>query len=133
MRHAEVETVIDQRNFTVRVNEARAEPAASGVDEWFTGGAVHFETGITNLDRAHEIKSWEVITEVDSDNMIGQIELFRPLVKTIYQGQQVRLYAGCNYDIDTCIDKFDNVENFRGEPHIPGTDALAVVTTREPL
>ena len=130
MRVAEVETVIDQSNFTVRVSEGRAEPAASGENEWFTGGAIRFETGLTNLDRSHEIKSWEVITEVDSVDMIGQIELFRPLVATIYPGQQVRPYAGCDYDIDTCIDRFDDVENFRGEPNVPGTDALEVVTTR---
>ena len=32
--------------------------------------------------------------------------------------------AGCDKRLATCIDRFANVLNFRGEPYVPGQDAL---------
>ena len=29
---------------------------------------------------------------------------------------------GCDRQLSTCRDRFDNVANFRGFPHIPGND-----------
>jgi len=35
------------------------------------------------------------------------------------EGAGVKLYAGCDQRIETCRDKFDNVNNFFGTPYIP--------------
>ena len=32
--------------------------------------------------------------------------------------------AGCDKTLETCISKFSNAINFRGEPHVPGTDKI---------
>lgn len=121
-RDAEIDCVIDQRVFTVRVDESRA------VDDWFKDGVVVFETGETNHGQALEIKEWTKIQEVDANVRIGKIELFRGLYDTIYTGQQIRLYVGCTKAIALCHSRFDNVENFRGEPHLPGTDSIVAVS-----
>ena len=36
----------------------------------------------------------------------------------------VELYEGCDRQLSTCRDRFANVANFRGEPHLPGNDLL---------
>jgi uncharacterized phage protein (TIGR02218 family) len=37
-------------------------------------------------------------------------------------GDTFTIIAGCDKSFDTCKAKFDNVENFRGFPHMPGSD-----------
>lgn len=39
-------------------------------------------------------------------------------------GNKVELRAGCDKRFATCRDRFRNVLNFRGEPHVPGADAV---------
>ncbi len=39
-------------------------------------------------------------------------------------GTAVRLVEGCDKRLETCRDRFANVANFRGEPHLPGNDLL---------
>ena len=36
----------------------------------------------------------------------------------------VELHEGCDRQLSTCRDRFGNVANFRGEPHLPGNDLL---------
>lgn len=39
-------------------------------------------------------------------------------------GALIELREGCDKRFSTCRDRFANIANFRGEPHIPGWDAL---------
>lgn len=39
-------------------------------------------------------------------------------------GCQVDLREGCDKRFQTCVSRFDNAVNFRGEPHLPGNDLL---------
>lgn len=39
-------------------------------------------------------------------------------------GESVLLQEGCDKRFPTCIERFDNAANFRGEPHLPGNDLL---------
>lgn len=39
-------------------------------------------------------------------------------------GCRVELREGCDKLFQTCITRFDNAANFRGEPHLPGNDLL---------
>lgn len=39
-------------------------------------------------------------------------------------GCGVELREGCDKRFATCVSRFDNAVNFRGEPHLPGTDLL---------
>jgi uncharacterized phage protein (TIGR02218 family) len=42
----------------------------------------------------------------------------------IEPGTAVLLREGCDKRFETCVSRFRNGENFRGEPHLPGTDLL---------
>jgi len=46
-------------------------------------------------------------------------DLFLPMSSQINAGDNFTVNRGCDYKFITCKDKFDNVKNFRGEPHIP--------------
>jgi uncharacterized phage protein (TIGR02218 family) len=39
-------------------------------------------------------------------------------------GTRVQLREGCDKRFSTCVDRFGNALNFRGEPHVPGGDLL---------
>jgi len=40
------------------------------------------------------------------------------------QGDRIALRHGCDKSFATCVSRFGNAENFRGEPHLPGNDLL---------
>jgi hypothetical protein len=114
MRSATVNVVTDQETFTINnFSDARA------VDDWFNGGAITWVRGSAtdnNGGLTMEIRDWT--------NSSSTIKLFLPMGFTIESGDKLRLYPGCDKRLATCRDKFNNVVNFRGEPHIPGADAL---------
>jgi uncharacterized phage protein (TIGR02218 family) len=42
----------------------------------------------------------------------------------VKSGCRVELREGCDKRFGTCVERFDNAVNFRGEPHLPGNDLL---------
>ncbi|HVL77823.1 MAG TPA: DUF2163 domain-containing protein [Sphingomicrobium sp.] len=42
----------------------------------------------------------------------------------VEQGCLIELREGCDKRLATCANRFNNAVNFRGEPHLPGTDLL---------
>ena len=42
----------------------------------------------------------------------------------VHTGDRALLTAGCDKNFSTCQNRFANVLNFRGEPHLPGNDLL---------
>jgi hypothetical protein len=108
-RSGAVVEVIDRATFTAVIDEPRA------VDGWFAGGVLTWETG-PNAGRSIEVQAWTQAT--------GQTELFLPMGYAIQPGDLFRIHPGCDKRLDTCIDRFANVLNFRGEPYIPGQDLL---------
>jgi hypothetical protein len=104
-----VGSVADRAVFTASVDEPLA------IDGWFAGGVLTWEAG-SNAGRSIEVKAWAQST--------GQIELFLPMGYAIGIGDVFRIHPGCDKRLDTCIDRFANVLNFRGEPYVPGQDAL---------
>jgi len=43
---------------------------------------------------------------------------------TVEIGCRVELREGCDKRFATCVERFGNAVNFRGEPHLPGNDLL---------
>ncbi len=60
-----------------------------------------------------------------------RIELWQRMSETIALGDQFRIVAGCDKQFSTCKEKFDNVANFRGFPHVPGNDFMLSVASRQ--
>jgi len=86
-------------------------------DRWFEKGRVemlngHGEglVGVIKNDRVQDGKR--------------VIELWEEIREEIVPGDMIRLDAGCDKRAQTCRLKFQNIENFRGFPHIPGDDWL---------
>jgi hypothetical protein len=54
----------------------------------------------------------------------GRVMLALPMAHPIAVGDTYSLVAGCDKNASTCKLRFNNFVNFRGEPYIPGTDAV---------
>lgn len=80
---------------------------------WFDYGAVTF-TGGANAGLGMEVRDFK----------LGRFGLFLPMPHPIAVGDTYSATAGCDKMFDTCIARYNNAVNFRGEPHVPGTDAL---------
>lgn len=52
------------------------------------------------------------------------IILSEPPHFAVAPGTRIELWQGCDKQFSTCAGRFANAENFRGEPHVPGTDLL---------
>lgn len=52
------------------------------------------------------------------------IRLREPPPFPAYPGDLVELRQGCDKRLATCVSRFANATNFRGEPHLPGLDLL---------
>lgn len=135
MRHVQVLSVTDpRREFVVtELTPNTGGPRAGGgllgyPDDYMNFGAVVWETG-DNADaivgrttgRTAEIKDF---VADDGITIEQTIRLYLPLSFDVQVGDKARVYPGCDKRFETCIAKFDNALNFRGEPHVPGIDFL---------
>jgi uncharacterized phage protein (TIGR02218 family) len=84
-------------------------------DDWFAGGVIRFTSG-QNSGRAIEVRGADLAT--------GDLVLSFPPPFPVGTGDAFEIYPGCDKRLSTCIDRFDNVLNFRGDPFVPGTDKL---------
>ncbi len=90
----------------------------NGEDGVLDGGILHFTSG-ANTGRKVEIQSWVKAGKT--------LTLFLDLPFPASVGDIVKIYLGCDKRFATCRDVFSNQTNFRGFPHIPGTDSLLEV------
>jgi uncharacterized phage protein (TIGR02218 family) len=87
----------------------------SFVDDWATRGVLRFNSG------AGAGRSLAVKRQRRSGSYV-RAELSAALSFTVVVGDAVQLVAGCDKQFTTCQQKFNNAPNFRGFPHMPGTD-----------
>jgi uncharacterized phage protein (TIGR02218 family) len=93
------------RNFS---DSSRAEAA-----NYFDGGLVTWTSG-DNDGLSMEIKS----------STPPDFYLYLDMPHAIQVGDTYEMIPGCDKLLATCRDRWDNVVNFRGEPYIPGLDAM---------
>ena len=91
---------------------------ASGLDAfadgWFTAGKLTF-TGGANAGQSMEVKAHR--------NREGvRLDLWQAMPHPIIAADTFMVTAGCDKRFATCHDRFNNIVNFRGFPHIPGND-----------
>lgn len=87
----------------------------SGADGALNGGVLQITSGL-NTGRRTEIQDWSLSGK--------NLSLFLPLPFALEGGESVLLSPGCDKSYATCLNQYSNQINFRGFPHIPGTDAL---------
>lgn len=94
-------------------HEFTCSGAAVGAD-YFGDGILTFEDG-ENAGYSRKIKSFAA----------GVFTLFLDASFPVAVGDLITAQAGCRKRLlEDCRDKFNNVLNFGGEPHVPGADAL---------
>lgn len=82
---------------------------------WFDRGLLTW-TGGGNTGRSIEIDN----QVRNGDNQ--QVRIWLPMPQPVEPGDSFTIVAGCDKLFATCREKFSNIENFRGFPHIPGND-----------
>jgi hypothetical protein len=80
---------------------------------YFTSGTITWTSG-NNIGLSQDIKEFAT----------KQVVMAEPMPFSIQAGDTFSIVAGCDKIFDTCKTKFNNVINFRGEPHVPGLDAI---------
>ena len=85
----------------------------AAVDERFLFGRVQFRSG-------KNCGTTSVVLGVEGSR-IRMRDLPRA---NVARGDAVLLREGCDKRFQTCIERFGNAANFRGEPHLPGNDLL---------
>ncbi len=108
-----VTAVTDNQNFK---DSAREEEAG-----YFNFGNITFTSG-NNAGLSMEVKTYSP----------GIIELVFAMPYSVQVGDAYTMQAGCDKTLGTCKGRFNNVLNFRGEPHVPGTDAMLQTSTTRP-
>lgn len=88
-----------------------ASLAGSFADGFFTAGRLAWTSG-ANAGRAADVRA---LTG-------GRIELWQAPPSVPMAGDAFTLSAGCDKSLATCAQKFANVANFQGFPHMPGND-----------
>ena len=90
---------------------------AGFADRWFERGQLMVQNGAAG----------GLVGMIKSDRLSGLrvVDLWHDLGAALAVGDTVVLEAGCDRLAQTCQGKFNNFNNFRGFPHIPGEDWLS--------
>lgn len=95
---------------------------ASGLDVyatgWFDRGLLTFTSGPAAGQRI-EVRQHTLMASGQAT-----FDLWSPARLPLTAGQTFTVTAGCDKLLATCRDRFANVLNFRGYPHMPGNDFL---------
>ncbi len=90
-----------------------ADAARTELGDYFSHGLLTFTSG-ANAGLSMEVREYNA----------GKFTLFLPMPHAIAIGDAYSAVAGCDKYVDTCIGRFCNALNFRGEPHVPGMDRV---------
>jgi uncharacterized phage protein (TIGR02218 family) len=84
--------------------------------DWFSRGVITVTTG-PNAGHSVEIRR-------HTSSAAVTLEVWQPLPHRPLVGNALTVKAGCDKHFKTCRDKFTNADNFRGFPHMPGSELL---------
>lgn len=104
---------------SVTVVEGRDRLVVSGLDRFDDG---HFRLGTLRFDSG---VNEGLTVEIDGNTAIAggtRLTLWLPLESLAELGDAVTVTVGCDKTFSTCRDRFANGLNFRGFPHMPGSD-----------
>jgi uncharacterized phage protein (TIGR02218 family) len=99
---------------SVTNNKIFADSGRLETSGYFNGGLFTWTTG-DNAQLKMEVKNF---------NGASQFELHTSMPYPIQVGDTYEVYRGCDKSFSACKNIFNNVVNFRGEPHLPGIDQV---------
>ena len=106
-----------------RENSFDVSDLSGFADDWFTRGVLSWNTG-PNAGRSLAVKRHRAFANS------SRIDLWQAPKFTITSGEQIIVTAGCDKQFATCKVKFANQINFRGFPHMPGSDFVMAVAAK---
>lgn len=107
---ATVASVIDlRRTFTLTYS-------GDAPDAHLRLGLAVFTSG-ANAGLKEEVKNFQTASS-------DRITLFEELPFNIEVGDALTISAGCLKDVPTCVEAFDNIDNMRAFPYVPGQDLI---------
>jgi uncharacterized phage protein (TIGR02218 family) len=108
---ASVARVISAQQFVLASDNLENGFASQGRLRWLSGANTGLDQDV--LEQTLEAAGGAIVT------------LFEPPPAGVARpGDRLLLYAGCDKRFITCQTRFDNALNFRGEPFVPGLDAM---------
>jgi uncharacterized phage protein (TIGR02218 family) len=111
-----VAVVTDRKQFTI------AGAASGQAGDYYNYGKITFSVGL-NAGIAMQVEDYNGTNQM--------ITLLEPMPFTVAAGDAFSLIAGCDRRFDTCKTRFNNKDNFRGFPHIPGLDKALTVPANQ--
>lgn len=106
-------TVMDTNGYST----LSASGLSSYASTWFSRGKITFTSGPNNgISR-------EVKAHFNSGG-VSSLSLWEPLPFQLVTGDTFTVRAGCDKTFKMCKAKFANEDNFRGFPHIPGSNTV---------
>lgn len=108
--------VMDRRVFTV-------SGAGGKADDYWLGGLFTFTSG-QNSGRSMEIVQFGAGSPWVGSPAQPQVTVYLPLGYLPLAGDTGTMSPGCNKTTAMCKDRYANLLNFRGEPYLPGLDAM---------
>jgi len=114
--------------YTVETDIAGGEAARLVVTDVSGSAPTLFQNGrLTLLDGEAAGLGADIITATAKGDGTMSLVLAEAIGAAPAQGDRVRLVQGCDKSFATCRDRFANSTNFRGFPHMPGSDAALAV------
>lgn len=102
------------------VSRSQFRTASAGVvgkaAYYFAYGTLTWTTG-SNVGKSVEVRSHDTASPC-------LLTLAEIMPFDIQVSDQFTIIAGCDRRLESCRDKFSNVLNFRGEPYVPGAEAV---------
>jgi len=106
-----VAAVVDSvSGVTVSASELSAK--ANG---WFDGGFIEWDLDLLGTVERRPIESH-----------VGTNLTLLTLTDGLMVGTDIRVYPGCARNVTTCKDKFNNLPNYGGVPHLPGVNPFDI-------
>jgi uncharacterized phage protein (TIGR02218 family) len=114
-RTSSVIVVNDDQTFEAEGLSSYPDSYAYGKLRWLSG---------SNSGSDYEILRSDLVSETSFDMARLQLTLRDIPLQPIRADDQFELSFGCDKRYVTCLGRFRNQLNFRGEPFVPGVDAL---------
>ena len=112
---------VDLSSYTVTGTLTAVESAAQSSDSSRTEAAGTYDHGLLTMSSG---ANSGLSREVKFHQSGGELILVLPFPYELQLGDSYSLTQGCDKTLSTCMNRYDNAINFRGEPHVPGVDQL---------
>lgn len=117
---ADSRCTVNAANFTVTGTVSAVNGVAGFTDNNRTQPDGYFTLGVVTILSGALAGAKIEIKEYSNKQFIFAL----PLRVNLAVGDSYSAVAGCDKSLETCITRFSNAINFRGEPHVPGSDRL---------